>query len=119
MSKRKTRTRPARAKLLAAVAAGTTKRKELLKIVSSSTIQRAVKDGDLVKTRAGREVSYSAPVEAPCRPAEVVVGKTHDGIPCTGVPGGRVHALAALLAGEKQTLRQRIADAADAFRSEF
>ena len=107
MSKR-TRTRPARAKLMAAVAAGTTSRKELLAIVSSSTIQRAVKDGDLVRTRAGREVSYSAPVEAPCRPADIVVGKTHDGLPCEGVPGGRVHAIATLLAGRKQTIGQRI-----------
>ena len=108
MPNRKTRTRPARAKLLAAVAAGTTTRKELLKIVSSSTIQRAVKDGDLVRTRAGREVSYSAPVSAPCRPADIVVGKTHDGLPCEGVPGGRVHAIATLLAGKQQTIGQRI-----------
>ena len=108
----RTRTRPARAKLLAAVAAGATTRKELLKIVSSSTIQRAVADGDLVKHRAGKQVSYSAPVRAQEQPAHVVTGKTHDGLPCEGVPGGRVHALATLLAGKQQTLRQRIAEAA-------
>ena len=105
---RKQRSRPARAKLLAAVAAGTTTRKGLLAIVSSSTIQRAVKDGELVKTRAGREVSYSAPVAAKAEPAHVVVGKTHDGRHCEGVPGGRVHAYATLLAGRKQTIGQRI-----------
>ena len=110
MSKRNPRTRPARAKLMAAVAAGTTTRKGLLKIVSSSTIQRAVKDGELVKHRAGKAVSYSAPVEAPspAPPHVVVSGKTHDGLPCTGEPGGRMHAYATLLAGRRQTIGQRI-----------
>ena len=107
--KRTKRARPARARMLAAVREkGTVQRRELLAVCSSSTIQRAVADGDLVKTRTGREVAYSEPVKAACRPADVVVGRTHDGRACEGVPGGRVHALATLLAGRKQTLGQRV-----------
>ena len=113
--KRKQRARPARARLIAYVKTkGQAPRRELLKVVSSSTIQRAVADGELIKHREGKAVSYSAPVEAPkpAPPHVVVTGSTHDGLPCTGEPGGRMHAYATLLAGRRQTLRQRIREAA-------
>lgn len=48
-----------------------------------------------------------------------VRGETHAGRPCAGVPGGRVHALAALLDGRRMTLRERFAEATSVFRAEL
>ena len=101
---------PARDRLVAALRrkGGEVRQAEACRLagVSSSTAARAAAAGAVIRIKKGRAVYLTVPVQA----AAVTVRAATHGPAVKGVPGGRLDAMARLLAGRGSTPRERAAD---------